>query len=345
MKEQMKYLKLSKEEMANLLDELRREFRVVAPVRREGLILFEEIGSGKEAQLDFGNSRKSPKDFFFPQMEVLFSYQLSDNELKIEEPQPEPRKTVIFGMRPCDARALLLLDKIFLEGEVQDSNYRRRREENIILALGCTHPRRTCFCTSVGGNPFGTEGIDALFIDLGKTYVVEVLTQKGEELLRDRLSEADEESLKSAERVKREAESSMGPQVKAKELADLNLLEIFEDSFWDRVHEKCLGCGICTYLCPTCSCFDVIDEKTDSGGERIRLWDSCLYPLFTLQASGVNPRPTGRERMRQRVLHKFKYFADEFGQPSCVGCGRCVVSCPVNLDIRQVVNELVGGKA
>ncbi|RLC69380.1 MAG: 4Fe-4S ferredoxin, partial [Chloroflexi bacterium] len=196
MKEQMKYLKLSKEEMANLLDELRREFRVVAPVRREGLILFEEIGSGKEAQLDFGNSRKSPKDFFFPQMEVLFSYQLSDNELKIEEPQHEPRKTVIFGMRPCDARALLLLDKVFLEGEVQDSNYRRRREENIILALGCTHPHRTCFCTSVGGNPFGTEGIDALFIDLGKTYVVEVLTQKGEELLRDRLSEADEESLK-----------------------------------------------------------------------------------------------------------------------------------------------------
>jgi ferredoxin len=176
-------------------------------------------------------------------------------------------------------------------------------------------------------------------------YVVEVLTEKGEELLEGSMFlEADEESMQLAEQVKAKAEASIVSEVEAKRAAELELLEVFESSFWDRVHEKCLGCGICTYLCPTCSCFDIVDEKIDTGGERIRIWDPCMFPLYTLQASGFDPRPSGKERMRQRVLHKFKYSPDSYGEPSCVGCGRCVVHCPVNLDIRQVVNNLVGGE-
>ena len=340
----MKFLKLGKEKLAGFLDGLRKEFQVVAPVKKENLVLFEEIGSGEEALTDFANSRKSPKDFFFPQMEVLFSYRFSNGKVEIEEPPPEPRKTIIFGMRPCDARALLLLDKVFLEGEYQDSGYQRRRENTIILALGCTHPRSTCFCTSLGGGPFSREGADALLVDIGEAYVVEVLSQKGEELFkRLMLPEADEGSLRLAEQAKEKAKALISSRVRVGEATE-RLAGMFDDAFWDRVHEKCLGCGICTYLCPTCSCFDIVDERTNSGGERIRIWDSCLFPLFTLQASGFNPRPTGRERLRQRVLHKFKYSVDSFGEPSCVGCGRCILSCPVNLDIREVLNNLAGGK-
>jgi len=197
----------------------------------------------------------------------------------------------------------------------------------------------------LGGGPFSKEGADALFVDIGDSYVVEVLTPKGEELFKDsKFIEADEESIKLAEEVKKKAEALIGSEVEAKRAADLELSEVFESTFWDRVHEKCLGCGICTYLCPTCSCFDVVDEKSDSGGERIRIWDPCLFSSYTLQASGFDPRPTGKERMRQRILHKFKYSPDSYGEPSCVGCGRCIINCPVNLDIRQVVNSLVGGE-
>lgn len=342
---EMKQLKIDKEKLAGFLDELRKGFRVVAPVEKEGLVLFEEIGSGGEALLEFANSRQSPKEVFFPQSEVLFTYEFSDGELRLEEPPPDPMKTVVFGMRPCDAKAVLLLDKVFLQGDCQDPNYLRRRENTLILAVGCTDPRSTCFCTSLGGGPFATEGSDALFVDIGDSYVVKVLTAKGEELFKDTtFAEADEESVKRAEEVAKRAETLIGSRVESKGAADLDLSQVFDSPYWDGVHEKCLGCGICTYLCPTCSCFDVVDEKTDSAGKRIRIWDPCMFPLYTLQASGFNPRPTGKERMRQRVLHKFKYSPDSYGEPSCVGCGRCIISCPVNLDIRQVVNGLVGGE-
>jgi len=341
----MKYLKIDKDKLAGFLDELRKEFRVVAPVDDDGIVLFREIGSGAEAQLDYGNSRQSPKELFFPQAEVLFSYQLVNGEWVLQEPPPDPKKTVLFGVHPCDAKAFLLLDKIFIEGEYKDSNYLRRRENTTILAMACKHPRNTCFCTSVGGSPFSKEGADALFVDIGEAYVIEILTQKGEELFKDRtLVEADEKSLKLAEEAKEQAEARITLEVKGKDVAELELSKMFDSDFWDRVHETCLGCGICTFLCPTCSCFDVVDEKTGSGGERIRIWDTCQFPLYTKEASGFNPRPTGKERTRQRILHKFKYSPETYGESSCVGCGRCIVNCPVNLDIRKIVNSLVGGE-
>ena len=111
----------------------------------------------------------------------------------------------------------------------------------------------------------------------------------------------------------------------------------FDASFWNEIHQKCLGCGICTFLCPTCYCFDITDEVKDEQGKRIRCWDSCMFPQFTLHASGHNPRPTYRERMRQRIMHKFNYCPENYKETFCVGCGRCIRNCPVNLDIRQII--------
>ena len=115
------------------------------------------------------------------------------------------------------------------------------------------------------------------------------------------------------------------------------LEDSFDSPFWDKIHQTCLACGICTFLCPTCHCFAFDDSRVDSKGERIRLWDCCQYPAFTLEASGHNPRISSRERMRQRIMHKFSYYVKNFGEVACVGCGRCVENCPINLDLREIV--------
>ncbi|MDO8715552.1 MAG: 4Fe-4S dicluster domain-containing protein [Dehalococcoidales bacterium] len=336
---------IDKKKLAGLLDELLKEYRIIAPVQRNGIVVFEEVHSGKDVLLEFSNSKMSPKGLFFPQSDVLFSYESSGKETKLQESVPDTRKTVIFGMRPCDAKAVLILDKVFLQNGREDSNYKRRRDNTIILAVGCTDPRSTCFCTSMNGGPFSMEGTDALFTDIGGSFAVEANTAKGKELLGRHLSvEADDEALKQLGDVKQKAVGLIQCKVDAKRASELDLLQVFKSTYWDRVHEKCVGCGVCTYMCPTCSCFDVVDENNGAAGERIRIWDPCMFPLYTLQASGFNPRPTGKERMRQRILHKLNYATGGHGGLTCVGCGRCVSNCPVNLDIRQVINSLAGGE-
>ena len=232
-----------------------------------------------------------------------------------------------------------LLDKVF-GGDFKDPYYLNRRANTVVVSRGCTTPRASCFCTSVGGGPFSTEGSDLLLTDIGDEYVVQIVSDKGAKLLDKKgFEDAGKKNLDLAAGVIKAAEASMGPGVETEGLKE-KLDSIFDDPVWQQLTEKCLGCGICTYLCPTCHCFDIVDETVGSGGERIRLWDSCQFPLFTLQASGVNPRPTGKERFRQRMMHKFSYLIDSCGQVGCVGCGRCITECPVNLDIRQVLNSI-----
>jgi len=117
-----------------------------------------------------------------------------------------------------------------------------------------------------------------------------------------------------------------------------DLLALYNASFWPQIAEACINCGACTFLCPTCYCFDIQDEVAGTKGVRLRYWDSCMFPLFTLHASGHNPRGQKMQRVRNRFMHKFKYFPDRFGPVSCVGCGRCVKDCPVNIDIREVIS-------
>lgn len=346
----LKPYRVDKKKLADLIDELCKEYRVIAPVRDGKKVLFEEIKSGKdallgrEALLHFNNSQKSPKELFFPQCDCLFSYEGMGSDLKLKEPPGDGKKTVIFGMRPCDARSVEMLDRVFLQEGREDPNYERRRDSTIILAIGCTKPGATCFCTSMNGGPFSVEGDDALITDIGDAFVIEAHTMKGKELLGEHLSvEADDEALRKSAEVKLTAVDLIKSRVNAKRASDKNILELFKSPVWDTVHEKCLGCGVCTFFCPTCSCFDVVDEKTATGGDRLRIWDPCTFPLYTKQASGFNPRATGKERIRQRMMHKIKYTAEGYGEMSCVGCGRCVLNCPVNLDIRQVINTLAGG--
>ena len=337
---------INKQEIASLLDRLIREYEVFAPVNKGDRICFERINSGSEAFLDYQNSRIPPKGLLLPQWEVLFSYHTTPGAVEMEEPPSPERQRLVFGIRPCDARSFTLLDKVF-NGECPDPYYVSRRQGTVVVGLGCPKPRATCFCTSVNGGPFSTGGSDLLLVDIGDEYVIQVISDEGARLLEGSgLKDAGEKKLALAAGAVRVAEASLEAGVPTEGLKE-KLDRSFNDPVWQQLTEKCLGCGVCTYLCPTCHCFDIVDEGAGSDGDRIRLWDSCQFPLFTLQASGVNPRPTVRERYRQRIMHKFSHFIDNYGEFGCVGCGRCVTECPVNLDIRQVlfaISQLEGVK-
>jgi len=335
----MKAKIIKKTDIASFLDKLIKDYEVFAPVERDGLINFEKVSSGSEALLDCPNSKMPPNQPLFPQSGTLFSYSSTKDTGDLEVPPSPEKPRLIFGIRPCDAMSFILLDKVF-GGDFKDPYYLTRRANTVLVSIGCITPRASCFCTSVGGGPFSTEGSDLLLIDIGDEYVVQIVSDKGAKLLDKKgFEDAGKEKLDLAAGVIKAAEASMGPGVETEGLKE-KLDSSFDDPAWQQLTEKCLGCGVCTYLCPTCHCFDIVDETVGSGGERIRLWDSCQFPLFTLQASGVNPRPTGKERFRQRMMHKFSYLLDSCDQIGCVGCGRCITECPVNLDIRQVLNSI-----
>jgi len=207
--------------------------------------------------------------------------------------------------------------------------------------MSCTKPPySTCFCTSVGGSPTSADGADILLTDLGDAYLAEFLTDKGAALLK---YFGDVKADAAADKKKEEIAAASAGEIKTtipareiKAFLDAN----FEHPFWDTIHRKCLACGTCTFMCPTCHCFDIQDEVKGADGKRIRNWDSCMFPLFTKETSGHNPRPTQKERWRQRFMHKFRYYVDMFGPIACVGCGRCVMSCPVNIDIRKIAQDI-----
>jgi sulfhydrogenase subunit beta (sulfur reductase) len=338
----VKALLLAKDQMPALLEALLQEHEVFAPVSDDGLIAFRQVDSPQQVRLDYHNSTLPPKGLFFPQTETLFVYSLERGQFELEEPQPSSRAQVLFGVRPCDARSFTLLDRVFAGGSQCDGCYLARRDNCTVVGISCTVARATCFCTWVGGGPFDSAGSDVLATDLGTAYLLEAVTNRGALLLESvgGFREADDDATRRKREAQASAEAHLQPGIRTEEI-ERRLQETWDDPFWDRLHEKCIGCGVCTYLCPTCHCFDIVDEGSEQRGRRLKLWDSCLFPLFTQHASGHNPRPTGKERWRQRLMHKFRYWAESHdGEAGCVGCGRCVAHCPVNLDIRQVLNEI-----
>lgn len=330
---------ISKDALVELLDDLLERYTVFAPTMRDAGVDVDRIRASSEALLDVPNSKRTPKSVFFPQSEVMFTYDLGQDE-DVEVPD-EPGPAVLFGIRPCDARSFTLLDKVFDDPSYRDTYYLQRRDNTTVIGSACLHPQSTCFCTSVGGDPFDTRGMDVLTVDLGDRVLVRFITEKGEALLGNdpRLEDAAAADGDQIEHLAEEARAGIRSEVRTDGVQE-KLAGMFEDPLWDELHERCAGCGVCTYLCSTCHCFDIVDEVLESEGKRIRLWDSCMFPLFTLHTSGHNPRLSGKERMRQRVMHKFCYFPENYGEIACVGCGRCVQYCPVNMDIREVIDDL-----
>jgi ferredoxin len=338
-----------RDELIGRLSDAAGDGDVFVPVLRDGRILFESVSPDVEPHLGPGVPARSPKDFFFPPSEVMLRYQRTGRGMELQEvADPGERPVILFGLRPCAGRALLLLDRLFDSEDYRDPGYVARREKTTVVGLACTGPLSTCFCTSAGGDPFSTEGLDALACDLGDgRFLVRTVTPKGEAALGSAGTDASESDAARFDELASKARESMGEPVPVKDVTDKlsgDLLASFESDIWDRFHEKCLGCAACAFLCPTCHCFNVVDESTLSGGKRVRTWDCCMFPLFTKHVSGHNPRGSTRERMRQRVMHKFLYFVRNFGDAACVGCGRCVRACPVNNDLRDVLKAIAAAQ-
>jgi ferredoxin len=325
------------------LDELATKHALVVPRREGDAIVFAPYDPAKPLDLS-RDATIPPKNPVFPACEELMRYSYAKNPENPAqagltlEPLVPMGSTVVFGGRPCGARGFTIFDRVYLTQRIRDPYYGARRESTAYVTLACSDTGNTCFCHWVGSSPSDTTGSDVLLTPVAGGYVAEAVTEKGSDLLKSthmadaggREKEALAAKSKALEAL--EAAPDLGPAPKS-------LLAVFDDQdFWVDMSAKCISCGACTYLCPTCYCFNITDEVRGLDGSRLRTWDNCMSHQYTMEASGHNPRPTKAHRLKNRVGHKFSYYPDIHGGViACCGCGRCIKSCPVGVDIREIV--------
>ena len=288
---------------------------------------------------------RSAKDFFFPKTEHLVSYEMSGKEVKVVDPRKEVGDFVIFGVRACDARGFTAIDNVYLNMNPVDSYYKNRRDHGTVIVLACNEPAKTCFCSTFGidASLAKPAGDVSCWLADGK-YYFEANTDKGKafvENAKSALEDADTSAVEACRKdIAEKVEKLPFAHLDLSKFQGKDMLKIFNSKIWDKVSEPCVGCGTCTYVCPTCMCFDVRDFATSNGVRQIRCWDSCMYNDFT-QMAAENPRHTQKERSRQRFMHKLMYYPMAHdGMFSCVGCGRCVENCPVNMNIVKVIKAV-----
>ena len=337
----------TKEEWLGALETLRESYKLLGPVKDGDFHTFMPLDGNKKPDFDYGNSRLSPKSVVYPESERMFEYSLDETEedahIVKESPKDYSPRAVV-GIRPCDTHAFQIVKRNFDNPEYPDPWWTGHFEATTLVGLGCNAPCSTCFCTQVGGDPFNEKGLDVLLFDLGDRFLAKGITKKGDALLEKTAGNApDKATLAAAEALKQPARDKITVKISTDQLKDKVTNELFDAPFWEEVAFACLNCGTCTYLCPTCWCFDIQDEVQGKQGDRIRNWDSCMFPLFSLHGSGHNPRDNKFQRVRQRFMHKLKYYVDKYQNGvQCSGCGRCVRYCPVNIDIRKVCGLMNG---
>ena len=290
------------------------------------------------------NTTRSAKDFFFPQTENMMEFKVEGKTIEVIDTRSETEDFVVFGVRACDARSFTILDKVFLADPV-DTFYANRRAHGTIVTLACTRPTETCFCSAFDIDPANPEGDVAAWMTESDLYL-KALTEKGTALL-DSISALLEDSDEAAVEAQKKTTGEIMARLPLQNLPldsfkPEKMLEFFNAPEWKSLSESCLGCGTCTFVCPTCQCYDIKDFNTGHGVKRFRCWDSCMYSDFTKMAHG-NSRLSQVERFRQRFMHKLVYFpANNNGEFGCVGCGRCLSKCPISMNIVKVMKTLGG---
>ena len=339
--------RIAKENLSALFQLIAEDRALYVPVKNGEQVNFANWTEEAEVDLDTLKTVKSPKDAFFPQSENLYTCYREGKKIKIEPEELENQNFVVFGMKACDVKGVEVLDKVFLADPI-DTFYAARREHGVIVAMACHEPEETCFCKVFGIDCANPVADVATWMVEGELYW-KALTEKGEALtavVASLLTDTDETKVE-------EAKNTIHAIVEKLPYSKLSLegwngdalSEKFDSPVWEELYKPCLACGTCTFVCPTCQCYDIKDYDTGHGIKRYRCWDSCMYSDFTMMAHGNN-RTSQMQRFRQRFMHKLVYFpANNDGMYSCVGCGRCVEKCPASLNIVKVIKafEKQGG--
>ncbi len=335
--------KISLDKLDTLFAAIADEETLYLPTDTAAGAKFEKWESGKTLSNAL-NTVRSAKDFFFPQTENLMDFKVEGKNIEVIDTRSECEEFVVFGVRACDVKSFEVLDRVFLSEPV-DTYYKNRREHGIIMSLACTKPVESCFCGTFGIDAAAPEG-DIVCHKTDDALYMEAKSEKGEKLLAklNGITEASDSNAVDAQKELIRERLSKLPlaELSAEAFGDGKTSEFFDAPEWKELSESCLGCGTCTFVCPTCQCYDIKDFNTGHGVKRFRCWDSCMYSDFTKMSAG-QPRLTQLERFRQRFMHKLVYYpTNNDGLFSCVGCGRCVSKCPIQMNIVKVMKKLGG---
>jgi ferredoxin len=359
---------LARPRLQELIDALLAQgYRVVAPVARAGAVVFDSIASAEELPrglretqepgryrlepsgngrlFDVVNGPGSLKPFFFAPREPLLQIRLEGDGFEAREKLPEPLPTALLGVRACDLAALGVQDRIFLSDHFPDPWYAARRRDVLLIAVNCVRSATTCFCTSMGTGPEAREGFDLVLTEEEDGFVARAGSGAGGELLASLgLPAAGSERLQVERAALAACARGIERRLETHDLPGL-LYANLDHPRWQETAERCLSCGNCTLVCPTCFCHDELDEPAldGNGSVRVRQWDSC-FDRQHAQVHGLNFRPQIAHRYRQWLVHKLASWIDQFGESGCVGCGRCITWCPVGIDLSEEVAAIRGSE-
>jgi len=328
---------LSKSKLTDVLNKLSNQQEVFVPLQRgeqSGYFSWADYQPERdELMLEALNVYQSPKNVVLPQTERMYGIINQGTEVDINQTFEDSHPTLIFGVRGCDVKGILAMDEVFLTRGFVDSFYQARRVNNTIIANACYAPGPNCFCPAMEVDPVEPAGADVIIRDCGDYYAWEARTGKGESVT------AQLGGLLEDKELKLPSAKPFQMQVDYQGVAE-KLKDMFEHPLWDKMAEPCINCGMCTYVCPSCYCFDIQVKMFGEKGYRFRAWDSCMFEEYTREAGGGNPRGASKERFRQRFLHKLEFFHERYGTPLCTGCGRCIIVCPTDVNIARIIKAV-----
>ncbi|HUU38760.1 MAG TPA: 4Fe-4S dicluster domain-containing protein [Candidatus Desulfaltia sp.] len=336
----MRILKLQKKDLSPFLEVISREAQLWAPVTKGDKFVFDQVKDFSRIAMNATRTIIPPKKIMVPSFFNMFHF----SEKGYQEDFSHITDRILFGIHPCDIHGLLILDKLFSQAYL-DPYYLEARKKTLILGLSCW-PDEFCLCKSTHTDII-EEGYDLFFTDLESHFLVWIGSSRGDDLVRlspgffdDKLTDKDIQTY-----IKWQEERDEAFQIEINFTRMPNLMELKDKAFfWEEAGAACLACGSCSMVCPTCNCYNVVDKQFlgNRPGQRLRYWDSCTLPEYSEVAGGENFREHKSQRLRLWYTHKLQAYVSKYGKPSCVGCGRCLVTCPVQIHIKSVTDALEG---